>query len=411
MRRSPNTKEIRTLSAVEIASGVRSGNLQPIDIVDTYGKAIAADDNNALITNCVERARGQVAGGVLDGPLSGVPFVVKDMFDTAGITTTYGSAVFSDHTPKHSASIIRQLEAAGAIVMGKANQDEFAWGTAGQNPHWGYVRNPKNRDLISGGSSSGSAAAVAAGLCAVALGTDTGGSIRNPAACCGIVGFKPAYGALSLDGCFPLAPSFDTVGILGRSVADCLFVYEAFAGEKVGLKSVGGLRVGVAGRSPIGIGLDELECVVSETALPPLPDDLLSIFLAEAATVHRGLFKKHATLYGDSFAAKLEVALRADPHQANRARESLVNWRVKCERELTVDVLLGDTLSIPVPAATCDELQVRNGLTANTRPTNYLGWPAISLGPLHIAGPRLSDVVSVAMAIDAGFDTSAHLRA
>ena len=186
MRRSPNTKEIRTLSAVEIARGVRSGNLQPIDIVDTYGKAIAADDNNALITNCVERARGQVAGGVLDGPLSGVPFVVKDMFDTAGITTTYGSAVFSDHTPKHSASIIRQLEAAGAIVMGKANQDEFAWGTAGQNPHWGYVRNPKNRDLISGGSSSGSAA---------------GG--RRGAVCCGpwdrYGGIDPQSGGLLRD--------------------------------------------------------------------------------------------------------------------------------------------------------------------------------------------------------------------
>src|SRR5439155_5811981 len=143
---------------------------------------------------------------------AGIRLAVKDLFDTAGIRTTYGSAIFADHVPSETAEAVRRLEAAGYADVGKANLHEFAYGVTSQNAHFGTVPNPIAPGRLAGGSSGGSAAALAAGLADAALGTDSGGSIRIPAACCGIVGFKPTYDLVPLDGCFPLAPSFDHAG-------------------------------------------------------------------------------------------------------------------------------------------------------------------------------------------------------
>jgi len=143
---------------------------------------------------------------------------VKDLFDTAGVRTTYGSAVFGDRVPAETASAVRLLEATGWVNVGKANLHEFAYGTTSQNLHYGVVPNPVDPALTPGGSSGGSAAALAAGLADGALGTDTGGSIRIPAACCRIAGFKPTFDLVSPDGVFPLAPSFDHVGPMARDV-------------------------------------------------------------------------------------------------------------------------------------------------------------------------------------------------
>src|SRR5437660_492382 len=154
-------------------------------------------------------------------PRAGIALAVKDLLDTAGLTTTYGSAIFVDHVPATSAECVLRLEAAGYANVGKTNLHEFAYGTTSENPHFGTVPNPTAPGRIAGGSSGGSAAALAAGLADVALGTDSGGSIRIPAACCGVVGFKPTYGLVSLEGCFALAPSFDHAGPMARDVASC----------------------------------------------------------------------------------------------------------------------------------------------------------------------------------------------
>src|SRR6478736_8352070 len=150
-----------------------------------------------------------------------MPLAVKDLLDTAGLTTTYGSALFADHVPAASAEAVQRLEAAGYAVAGKTNLHEFAYGISSQNPHFGTVPNPAFPGRLAGGSSGGSAAAVAAGDVKLALGTDSAGSIRIPAAWCGIVGFKPTHGLVSVEGCFPLAPSFDVVGPIASTVDGC----------------------------------------------------------------------------------------------------------------------------------------------------------------------------------------------
>jgi aspartyl-tRNA(Asn)/glutamyl-tRNA(Gln) amidotransferase subunit A len=156
---------------------------------------------------------------------------VKDLFDTAGVRTTYGSAVFAEHVPSSTAEAVLRLERAGYANVGKTNLHEFAYGVTSQNAHYGTVPNPRAPGRTAGGSSGGSAAAVVAGLADVALGTDSGGSIRIPAACCGIVGFKPTYGLVSTDGVFPLAPSFDHVGPMAADVAGCAAMMRALAPE------------------------------------------------------------------------------------------------------------------------------------------------------------------------------------
>src|SRR5438477_1227212 len=165
-------------------------------------------------------------------PGEGIRLAVKDLFDTAGIRTTYGSAVFADHVPAESADAVVALERAGYVNVGKTNLHEFAYGVTSQNLHYGTVPNPAYPGRTAGGSSGGSAAALAAGLVEAALGTDSGGSIRIPAACCGVVGFKPSFGLVSTDGIFPLAPSYDHAGPMARDVETCAELMRVLAGTR-----------------------------------------------------------------------------------------------------------------------------------------------------------------------------------
>jgi aspartyl-tRNA(Asn)/glutamyl-tRNA(Gln) amidotransferase subunit A len=178
----------------------------------------------------------------------GLRLAVKDLFDTAGVRTTYGSAIFADHVPVATATAVERLEAAGYRSVGKANLHEFAWGITSENEHYGTVPNPLATGRIAGGSSGGNAAALAAGLADAALGTDSGGSIRIPAACCGVTGFKPTHGLVSLGGCFPLAPSYDHAGPMARDVAACERMLEALAPgfEPAPAVALADLAVGVA---------------------------------------------------------------------------------------------------------------------------------------------------------------------
>jgi amidase len=185
---------------------------------ESLERIAARPELNAVITLCADEARARARAGV-SGRLAGVPLLVKDLIDTAGIRTTYASALYRDHVPQRSAPAVRALEAEGAIVVGKANADEFAWGVCGQNVHYGDTVNPVAPDRVAGGSSSGNGAALAAGMVPLAIGTDTGGSVRIPAACCGVAGLKTTWGRIPLAGVHPLSPSYDTVGPIARDVA------------------------------------------------------------------------------------------------------------------------------------------------------------------------------------------------
>ena len=312
---------------------------------------------------------------------------MKDLFDTAGVRTTYGSKVFAEHVPDRTAAAVARLEAAGWEWSGKANLHEFAYGITSQNPHYGTVPNPSFPGRTAGGSSGGSAAAVASGEADVGLGTDTGGSLRIPAACCALTGFKPTFGTVPMDGCFPLAPSFDHAGPIARDVAGCAEAMRALAGI----------------HPPIPPALDEVRfgCAWLEWASPPvrsvleraatLPTSVLSLelptavdvfpaFQAEIAEVHAELFSAHRDAYGSNLATKIEAcnAVTGDERErAERARsrlcEALEGALERC------DVLLAPTLPCVPPPAARDELEVRAEMTLLTFPANAAGLPALAL--------------------------------
>jgi aspartyl-tRNA(Asn)/glutamyl-tRNA(Gln) amidotransferase subunit A len=320
-------------------------------------------------------------------PAAGIPLAVKDLLDTAGLATTYGSAIFVDHVPAKSAVVVGRLEAAGYANVGKTNLHEFAYGITSENPHFGTVPNPVAPGRIAGGSSGGSAAALAAGLADAALGTDSGGSIRIPAACCGVVGFKPSYGLVPTDGCFPLAPSFDHVGPMARSVSECTSVLEALvpALERQTLDSLEEVSVGVA-------WLDEAEPLVaarvSEAAArfpwrreldwPRAGIDAL--FMHEVAEVHRELYAENAELYGEDVAAKIERCLSVSDGEAAGAARARDDYRERCSALMEgADLLLTPTLSTVAPAVGIGDEALRESLIHNTLPFNALGWPALAL--------------------------------
>ena len=312
---------------------------------------------------------------------------VKDLFDTAGLVTTYGSILFAEHVPAKTAEAVRRLEAAGYQDVGKTNLHEFAYGTTSENPHFGTVPNPLARDRLAGGSSGGSAAALAAGLADAALGTDTGGSIRIPAACCGITGFKPSYGLVPLDGCFPLAPTFDHAGPMARDVATCARMLEALA----------------PGFTPTELELDDVEVGVLwiELADPlvqerveaaselfphrrrldlPLPEGTHAAFMREAADVHRELFEEHSEDYGENVRVKLERCLAVTDAEYERATAARERYRARLhEAASEVDLVLTPTLVCVAPRIGTDELALRETLTRLTFPFNLTGWPALAL--------------------------------
>jgi aspartyl-tRNA(Asn)/glutamyl-tRNA(Gln) amidotransferase subunit A len=225
------------LDAWAIAEAVRARRVSARELADEGLRRVRSDDLGAVWLVTAERALAEaervdrvLAGGGDPGPLAGVPVGWKDLIDTAGIRTTYGSAIHCDHVPDRDADVVAALAAAGAVTVAKLATHEFAWGTTTANPHFGTCRNPRDPERIPGGSSGGSGAAVGARMVALAPGTDTGGSIRCPASCCGIVGLKPTFGRVSLAGIHPLCLSLDHCGPMARSVRDCALSLEVMAG-------------------------------------------------------------------------------------------------------------------------------------------------------------------------------------
>ncbi len=255
------------LTAARAAAAVRAGDLDAGELWDVYrARATADEDLNAFTWVAEERP------GTLEGPLGGVPLAVKDLFCTEGVPSQAGSRILEGYRPPYSATVVEKLRAAGAPLLGKTNQDEFAMGSSNENSGFGPVRNPWDRERVPGGSSGGSAAAVAARLAPWAIGTDTGGSIRQPAALCGIVGLKPTYGAVSRYGMIAFASSLDQAGPLTRDVTDAALLFSQMVGqdpcdstslafpEPVVLPEDGdlrGIRLGVPAELSEGGGLEE----------------------------------------------------------------------------------------------------------------------------------------------------------
>jgi aspartyl-tRNA(Asn)/glutamyl-tRNA(Gln) amidotransferase subunit A len=342
-----------------------------------------------------------------DEPPAGIRLAVKDLFDTAALVTTYGSPLFAAHVPNATAAAVVALESAGYGTVGKTNLHEFAYGTTSENPHYGTVPNPLARGRIAGGSSGGNAAALALGAADVALGTDSGGSVRIPAACCGVVGFKPTYGLVSLEGCFPLAPSFDHAGPMARDVATCEAalseLVSAYAPRSLGsLEEVTAAVAWTDGTDPmVRARVEEAVAIFprSQSVELPEPHGIGTLFRHDVAGVHRELFAENADFYGEDVRVKVAQSLEVTDADAERAARRREEYRERIEEALVgFDLVLTPTLPCVAPPAGRDEigdLEIRDVLISRTFPFNVLGWPALAL-PCGLAEHRLPASLQIA---------------
>jgi aspartyl-tRNA(Asn)/glutamyl-tRNA(Gln) amidotransferase subunit A len=348
-------------------------------------------------------------------PLAGRTLAVKDLFDTAGVRTTYGSRIYAEHVPERNAVAVQRLIDAGAALVGKTHLPEFAWSVLGQNPWYGTCHNPTHSGRTTGGSSSGSAAALAAGLCELALGTDTGCSIRLPSAACETVGLKSQWGLISLDGVFPLCPTLDTVGPMARTVEDVALMWSVLTGRPVPEPRLEGLTVGLL-RQPPGIG-DGRETETSDAAEAWVPDlerlgarvvgsripepsaNTWPQFQHEALQSHAATFPSRADEYSDVMRIKLEAARRATPEEIEAAYRAIEEWR---RYEPEVDLYVSPCYAIELPPEDADELEIRLPLSSFLRWVNLTGWAALAIGNMQLVAPRDEVVLAAGLAWERG---------
>lgn len=373
---------------------------------------------NAFITVTADQALAAAAAadrelvqGIDRGPLHGVPIAIKDLCATAGVRTTGGSPLFSDWVPASDATVVRRLREAGAVMLGKTNLHELAYGTTNINPFFGDVANPWDTAMISGGSSGGSAVAVAAGLAYAAIGTDTGCSIRQPAHCCGIVGFKPTFGRVSKAGVLPLVWSMDHVGPMTRNVADAATLLHAIAGfdpadpyseEMAPLPAldadqtaIAGLKIGVCRRfffdgyrdviEVVDRAIEELQTRGAEVIPIDIPEieslsnDGRTLF-AEALAIHAADLDRRAHDFSDEVREKLEASRRISMVDYARAKHRQPGWRREIDRRFSAcDVFCTPTATISaVPRAAQPADYARNAWK-NTCVFDYTGQPSVSI--------------------------------
>ena len=348
------------------------------------------------------------------GPLAGRRLLVKDLIDTAGVRTTYGSKIYGDHVPDRTASCVERLVDAGAVVVGKANLPEFAWSVLGQNPWYGTVANPARPGRTTGGSSSGNGAALAAGLCDLGLGTDTGGSIRLPSACCDVVGLKPRWGGIATDGIFPLCPTLDTVGPMARTVSEVADAWAVLTGRPAPQPRLEGLTIGLLRKAPSVGGyepersdlgeawvsdLERLGATVVEEELAQPAESTWALFEHEALVSHAGTFPSRADEYGPVVRAKLESASGVQPDEVERSYEAVRAWRTF---EPPVDLYVLPCVPIDIPAEDVDEREVRFELSAYVRWVNLIGWAALAIGNLQLVAPHDETVLAAGLAWERG---------
>jgi Asp-tRNA(Asn)/Glu-tRNA(Gln) amidotransferase A subunit family amidase len=364
------------------------------------------DDLNAGITWLGEPLRATA-----DGPLAGRTLLVKDLIDTAGVRTTYGSRIYADNVPTRHATVVQRVLDAGAVVAGKANLPEFAWSVLGQNPWYGTVHNPAHPGRTTGGSSSGNAAALAAGLVELGIGSDTGCSIRLPSAACETVGLKSQWGLIPVDGVFPLCPTLDTVGPMARTVEDVALLWSVLAGRPVPGPRLEGLTVGLLRQPPeIGDGrptersdaaeawagdLERLGARVVEARVPDATADTWPLFLDEARTSHAATFPARADAYSDVMRVKLEAAHRVDDDAVAAARRAVDEWR---RFRPDVDLYVSPCFAIDLPAEDADELDIRLPLSSFLRWVNLIGWAGLAIGNMQLVAPADETVLAAGLA-------------
>jgi aspartyl-tRNA(Asn)/glutamyl-tRNA(Gln) amidotransferase subunit A len=448
----------------ELAPRLRRREISPVEITRDCVQQIEKLNPylNAFITVTAEsalaearEAEAEIGRGEWRGPLHGIPLSLKDLIDTAGVRTTSASALHEHRVPTKDAEVVRRLRQAGAVMLGKNNLHEFAYGGSSLISHFGDAHNPWDVGRITGGSSGGSAATVVAGMAYAAIGTDTAGSIREPAALCGCVGIKPTFGRVSSRGVIPLSSSLDHVGPLSATVADAAVVLQAIAGHdqaditsadvpvagyvgvlKEGAKS---LRVGVprafffddldaevaSAMEHVLRGIETLVGQVREVRLEVPTDRTLQ--LAESYAYHAESIGKHPELYQAETLRRLRNGEKITAAEYIQSRRELEQARRSISQEFAdIDVLVTPTTPVPAPAisdlrANPDALRPAElKLLRNTRPFNVWGLPAISLPGgftqsglpigLQIAGPHWGEDVVLRLAYAYEQATAWHKR-
>jgi aspartyl-tRNA(Asn)/glutamyl-tRNA(Gln) amidotransferase subunit A len=382
------------VNAVELRAAFAARELSPVEIVEA---AAVRPELGAFITLRLDHAREQAraaerayARGEARA-LEGLPLAVKDLFDTAGVRTTYGSRIFSEHVPDTDAELVSRAREAGAIVVGKTLTHEFAWGITSVNPHFPPCRNPFDPERVPGGSSGGSAVALAVGACALALGTDTGGSIRIPAAFCGISGLKPTYGRLSTRGVFPLAPSLDHTGPMARTPGDVRLFYEALAGpvspepaRRVAVcpdLHVRAPEPGIARAFEAAVATFENVVEVDFAGADRLYPTYASIQNGEAALTHIDRFPARRDEFGEDVAARLEMAARVTLAEYAAATAERERIRAAFARIFAqADLLLTPVSAVPPePISQPTHQKFRDGVLPYTVPQDLAGLPACAV--------------------------------
>jgi aspartyl-tRNA(Asn)/glutamyl-tRNA(Gln) amidotransferase subunit A len=398
----------------ELGAHIRAKKVSCVELIQQTLKDIEDRDKfRSLITLTGEQALAtarerdeELKAGKDRGPFHGIPIALKDLFYTRGIKTTAGSLVYKDFVPDHDATVVTRLYEAGAISIGKANLHEIAFGITSRNPHFGFVLNPLDPKRLAGGSSGGSAALVAGGFLPMALGTDTGGSIRVPASFCGIAGLKPTYGLVSRHGVLPLAFSLDHVGPLGSCVEDCALALNAMVdGEDYNVPALTdwkGLRVGVPVEPLFGsLAEDVLEVVegavenlkrlgadVQKVRTPNFAEMNATarvVQLAETAAIYVDHTDK--SKFGEDVWALLEQGRLIMGHEYVNAQRMRTLFRREFDELWTkVDVLVGATTPMTAPlqeqvtvSIQGKEENVRMAATRLVRAINLIGEPALSI--------------------------------
>ena len=414
-------------SLARLSRALRTREVSPVEMTEALLGRIGADETNAFITVTAERAmedaaraEAEIGAGDYRGPLHGVPVGIKDLVYTKGVRTTMASAFFEDHVPEDDAAIARRLREAGTVLLGKTNTHEFAYGPTGDRSFFGPTRNPHDPARISGGSSGGSGAAVATGLCYGAIGSDTGGSIRIPAALCGVVGMKPTFGRVGKSGVFPLAWTLDHVGPMTRTVEDNALLLSALVGhdpqdpysaDRPAEDFARDLERGLRG-SAVGVptafyfehvdrevearvresveAFRSLGAVVREVEVPNVWETLHAQRLtlaAEAYAVHEERLKSDPDRFDDQGLERLLQGEELRAHRYANAQRRKLRSRREFEEVLgEVDVILSP--SVPIPATEIGQRQasingheeaVYSALTRLTGPTNMNGLPSLSV--------------------------------
>ena len=420
--RSNTSKDLCWLSISEASQLLRERKTSPVELTQLCLQRIERVNPklNAFITVTAEsaldearKAEAEIHKGGWRGPLQGVPLALKDLFDTAGVRTTAASAVFKDRVPNQDCEVVRRLKSAGVVLLGKLNMHECAYGGSGIVSFFGPTRNPWSQEHITGGSSSGSAAAVAAGMCYGALGSDTGGSIRLPSAYCGTVGLKPTYGRVSTRGVIPLSWSCDHVGPIARTVTDAAIMLQAIAAydsedstsidapvpdHSAVLRETAPLRVGIpeshfyeqldpeieAAVTAVISQIGKIAANVRKVELPVASDTM--VLRAEAYAYHFETIQKNPELYQQDTLRRIRSGGEISALDYIRTRRQMEEHRRNIRRLFdSVDVLITPTTPVPPPtiAELLDDMEnLRTKeiiMLRNTRPFNAFGLPTISI--------------------------------